>query len=97
MLGKPSRTPAGTLQKTRGDRRRLAKTFELGDLVLVHKRVLTSAEDGPAAKLTPVWRGPFEIVEVPSEVNVKVKLGSHRSAPTKRVTVNLAFCPCCGC
>ena len=76
-----------SLQKARVDRRRKDKTFEVGDLVLVHKRVLTSAQDGPAAKLTPVWRGPFEIVEKPSDVNVKVKLGSHRSAPIKRFHV----------
>jgi len=69
--------------KSRVDKHRKADDFKVGDLILVHKRVLTSAEDGPAQKLTALWRGPFEVVAMPTSVNVTVKLGTHPSAPTK--------------
>lgn len=74
---------AQLLTKSRVDKHRKADVIKVGDLVLVHKRVLTSAEDGPAQKLTALWRGPFEVLAMPTAVNVKVKLGTHTSAPTK--------------
>ena len=52
-------------QQLYADRGRVAADFNVGDMVLVHRDFLTTAEtrDQPSHKLRPKWFGPFAVLQ----------------------------------
>jgi len=58
------------------NRRRRAVNYVVGDKVLVATKVFKLKLEG-ARKVMRVWQGPFEVLDVPSPVNVKVKMPRH--------------------
>jgi Chromo (CHRromatin Organisation MOdifier) domain len=63
-------------QRRGANRRRRDVNYAVGDKVLVATKVFKLKLEG-AHKIMRVWQGPFEVVDVPGPVNVKVKLPPH--------------------
>jgi len=63
-------------QRRSANRRRREVNYAVGDKVLVATKVFKLKLKG-TRKVMRVWQGPFEVVDVPSPVNVKVQLPKH--------------------
>lgn len=65
--------------KARYDKNRKPSPFVIDDLVLYKQFVQSNKAKKINHKLTHVWRGPYVVIEIPSEVNVKIQLVSDPS------------------
>ena len=62
------------------DRNTNTQTFEVGDLVLLEDE---SSSVGKCKKLQPIYKGPYEVISVDSDVNCTILINR------KQVTVHL--------
>lgn len=67
-----------THQKTKAqyDRNRRASPYSVGDKVMYKRFVPSNKAKKISNKLTQIWRGPFTIIQVVNEVNIKIQLDS---------------------